>query len=307
MSLLSGSDAPASENASPLHVLVVEDNPELNEYLTLELRDAELISDRPTTVSNAADLQGALEVLDRGGVDLVLLDLGLADSSGLDTVFRVTEQAPATPVVVVTGSPTDELAEQVLLAGAQDFLVKGTFTGTALQRLLRFTLARHRHTLELFTSMAHSGDDDQLTRLESLGAAGVGVASRSLGRVTLAETYPEAFAAAVAEYSQLVPSRLEERGLHVDYQVSSRTRAVAWDIGHLRATPRDVVDVHLAAVRALTAGRSRTRANALFRSGESLLTETLGHLAAFYRAQALGRPPARGDGPPQTEPLEDQA
>ena len=192
---------------------------------------------------------------------------------------------------MVTGSPTDELAEQVLLAGAQDFLVKGTFSGAALQRLLRFTLARHRHTLELFTSMAHSGDDDQLTRLESLGAAGVGVASRSLGRVTLAETYPEAFAAAVAEYSQLVPSRLEERGLHVDYQVSSRTRAVAWDIGHLRATPRDVVDVHLAAVRALTAGKSRPRANALFRSGESLLTETLGHLAAFYRAQALGRPP----------------
>jgi DNA-binding response OmpR family regulator len=301
---VSGSETTSPEGDSPLHVLVVEDNPELTEYLTLELQGAELISGRTTTVSEAPDLHQALEILDLGGVDLVLLDLGLSDSSGLDTVFRVTEQAPATPVVVVTGSATEELAEQVLLAGAQDFLIKGTFSGAALQRMLRFTLARHRHTLELFTSMAHSGDDDQLTRLESLGAAGVGVASRSLGRVTLAETYPEAFAAAVAEYSQLVPSRLEERGLHVDYQVSSRTRAVAWDIGHLRATPRDVVDVHLAAVRALTEGKARNRANALFRSGESLLTETLGHLAAFYRAQALGRPPVRGADAPPTEPVE---
>ncbi|QIK67677.1 response regulator [Nocardioides sp. HDW12B] len=305
MSSVSGSEPPAPDSA-PLRVLAVEDNPELREYLTLELQDAELIAGRSTAVTVAPDLQHAIEVIHGGGVDLVLLDLGLPDSSGLDTVFRVSEVAPAIPVVVVTGSVTEEQAEQVLLAGAQDFLVKGTFSGAALQRLLRFVLARHRHTLELFTSMAHNADDDDLTRLESLGAAGVGVASRSLGRVTLAETYPEAFASARDEYSQLVHSRLEERGLHVDYQVSSRTRAVAWDLGHLRATPRDVVDVHLAAVRALTEGKGRTRARALLRSGEGLLTETLGHLAAFYRAQALGRPSGRG-GPAAAEAREDQS
>ncbi len=305
MSSASGSEPTVPDNGS-VRVLAVEDNPELREYLALELQDAELIAGRSTAVTVAPDLQQAIEVIEGGGVDLVLLDLGLSDSSGLDTVFAVTEAAPAIPVVVVTGSVTEELAEQVLLAGAQDFLVKGTFSGAALQRLLRFALARHRHTLELFTSMAHNGDDDDLTRLESLGAAGVGVASASLGRVTLAETYPEAFASARAEYSQLVHSRLEERGLHVDYQVSSRTRAVAWDLGHLRATPRDVVDVHLAAVRALTEGKARTRAHALLRSGEGLLTETLGHLAAFYRAQALGRPAGRG-GSATLEAREDQS
>ncbi len=305
MSSVRGSESTAPDSAS-LRVLAVEDNPELREYLTLELEGAELISGRSTTVAVAPDLNHALEVLEDGGIDLVLLDLALSDSSGLDTVFRVTEAAPAIPVVVVTGDVTPELAEQVLLAGAQDFLVKGTFSGAALQRLLRFVLARHRHTLELFTSMAHSGDDDDLTRLESLGAAGVGVASRSLGRVTLAETHPEAFATARDEYSRLVHSRLEERGLHVDYQVSSRTRAVAWDLGHLRATPRDVVDVHLAAVRALTEGTGRPRARALLRSGEGLLTETLGHLAAFYRAQALGRPSERG-GAAIVEAREDQS
>jgi DNA-binding response OmpR family regulator len=305
VSSASGSEPPAPDSA-PLRVLTVEDNSELQEYLALELQDAELIAGRSTDVVAASDLQQALELLADGGIDLVLLDLGLSDSSGLDTVFRVTEAAPAIPVVVVTGSVTEESAEQVLLAGAQDFLVKGTYSGAALQRQLRFVLARHRHTLELFTSMAHSGDDEDLTRLESLGASGVGVASRSLGRVTLSETYPEAFAAARDEYSQLVHSRLEERGLHVDYQVSSRTRAVAWDLGHLRATPRDVVDVHLAAVRALTEGKGRTRARALLRSGEGLLTETLGHLAAFYRAQALGRPSGRG-GPASVETREDRS
>lgn len=293
----------------PLHVLVVEDNPDLTQYLTTELQDARLIGSRPTRVTGATDLQETMGMLGNegdDGVDLVLLDLGLADSSGLDTLFRVTDRVPAVPVVVVTGTDTDELAERALLAGAQDFLVKGTFSSGELLRRLRFTLARHRHTLEMLTARAQRHDDEHLTRLESLGAAGVGVASRSLGRVSLAETYPEAFGGAVSRYGDLVRGRLEERGLHVDYQVSSRTRAVAWDLGHLRATPRDVVDVHLHALRALTQGRSRPRANALFRSGEALLTETLGHLASFYRAQLLGRPAARrGDGTPQTDQGED--
>jgi CheY-like chemotaxis protein len=292
---------------SSLHVLVVEDNPDLTQHLTAELQDARLIGGRPTRVTGATDLQETMGMLQDDGVDLVLLDLGLADSSGLDTLFRVTDRAPAVPVVVVTGTDADELAERALLAGAQDFLVKGTFSSAELLRRLRFTLARHRHTLEMLTARAQRHDEEHLTRLESLGAAGVGVASRSLGRVSLAETYPEAFSSAVEHYADLVRGRLEERGLHVDYQVSSRTRAVAWDLGHLRATPRDVVDVHLHALRALTEGRPRPRANALFRSGEALLTETLGHLASFYRAQLLGRPAARrGDGTPQTDQGEDQ-
>jgi DNA-binding response OmpR family regulator len=292
---------------SALRVLVVEDNPELTQYLTLELQDVELIPGRPTGVTAASDLQQAMGMLQENGVDLVLLDLGLGDSSGLDTLFRVTDRVPAVPVVVVTGTDADELAERALLAGAQDFLVKGAFSGEELLRRLRFTLARHRHTLEMLTARAQRHDEDHLTRLESLGVAGVGVASRSLGRVSLAETYPEAFSSAVQHYGELVRGRLEERGLHVDYQVSSRTRAVAWDLGHLRATPRDVVDVHLQALRALTEGRSRSRANALFRSGEALLTETLGHLASFYRAQLLGRPASRReDEAPQTDQGEDQ-
>lgn len=292
---------------SPLRVLVVENNPDLTQYLTSELESARLVGGRTTQVTHATDLQETVRMLQDDGVDLVLLDLGLADSSGLDTLFRVTDQVPAVPVVVVTEADTDGLAERALLAGAQDFLVKDTFSSEELLRRLRYTVARHRHTLEMLTARAQRHDEDQLTRLESLGAAGVGVASRSLGRVSLAETYPEAFSGAVERYRELVRARLEERGLHVDYQVSSRTRSVAWDLGHLRATPRDVVDVHLHALRALTEGRPRARAAALFRSGEALLTETLGHLASFYRAQMLGRPAARhGDEASQTDQGEDQ-
>lgn len=292
----------------PLRVLVVEGDPELTRFLTLRLRDAELIPGRPTSVTEASHLQEATGMLDDDEVDLVLLDLGLADSSGLDTVFRVTDQVPAVPVVAVTGADDEDLAERALLAGAQDFLVKGDFSADDLVRRLRFTMARHRRTLEMVTARAQRHDEDELTRLESLGAAGVGVASRSLGRLALAETYPEAFGGAVGHYTELVQSRLEERGLHVDYQVASRTRAIAWDLGHLRATPRDVVDVHLQALRALTQDEPERRANALLRSGEALLTETLGHLASFYRAQLMGRPdPRRGDRTAEPDPEEDPA
>lgn len=283
------------ESAAPaaaLRVLVVEDDAEMVAYLETQLTGAELVAGRTTEVVTADDLGRARAALDEGHVDLVVLDPGLGDSTGLDTVFGVTQASPATPVVVLTGSTDADLAEQVLLAGAQDLLVKGGFAGDDLVRLLRRTLARHRHTLELLTAAAHAADEP-LTRLEALGGPGVGVASRSLGRVSLSETYPEAFRSAAATYAELVPARLEERGLHVDYHVSSRVRAVAWDLGRLRATPRDVVDVHVAALRGLTDGRPPARTGALLRAGEGLLTEALGHLASFYRSQVMGQRPER--------------
>jgi signal transduction histidine kinase len=82
--------------------------------------------------------------LAKGGVDIVLLDLGLPDGHGLDTVRRAHAAAPEVPVIVLTGLDDEALAAEAMIAGAQDYLIKGQIENRALPRALRHAIERHR-------------------------------------------------------------------------------------------------------------------------------------------------------------------
>lgn len=74
--------------------------------------------------------------------DIVLLDLSLPDSHGLDTVQAMRAALPETPIVVLTGHDDDAFSIAALEAGAQDYLVKGQFDHDALGRAVRHALVR---------------------------------------------------------------------------------------------------------------------------------------------------------------------
>jgi DNA-binding response OmpR family regulator len=90
----------------------------------------------------ADTLAKGLALVKRGGFDAVLLDLGLPDSQGLETLRAVRQLDPDVPVVVLSGLEDEETALQALRDGAQDYLVKGRFTGTVLVRVLNNSIAR---------------------------------------------------------------------------------------------------------------------------------------------------------------------
>jgi signal transduction histidine kinase len=75
---------------------------------------------------------------------VVLLDLTLPDARGLDTVSQVRAAAPSLPVVVLTGLDDEAVALRAMQAGAQDYLVKGAFSGAGLRRALHRAVERQR-------------------------------------------------------------------------------------------------------------------------------------------------------------------
>ncbi len=85
----------------------------------------------------------ALAELD-ASVDCVLLDLQLPDASGLDTVMRLREQAPAIPLIVLTGLDDAAAGVAAVDAGAQDYLVKGNVDGAQLARAIRYAIVRRQ-------------------------------------------------------------------------------------------------------------------------------------------------------------------
>ena len=130
-----------------LRVLIIEDN-----LGDVRLLWDELVAPRGTGRLErvwAKSLGEALDLLQAGSFDAVVLDLGLPDSSGLDTLNMVQTQAPGVPVVVVTGLDDEALALQALQAGAQDYLVKGSASGKMVGRAVRYAVERKRTELVL--------------------------------------------------------------------------------------------------------------------------------------------------------------
>ncbi len=123
-----------------VRVLLVEDNPG-DALLTREmLREAHL-EYHITHVSRLACVADAL----RGGeFDVLLLDLSLPDATGVDTVVRAYETAPHLPIIVLTGTDSEEQAVAAMKAGAEDYLVKGRVDGALLARSIRYAKERKR-------------------------------------------------------------------------------------------------------------------------------------------------------------------
>lgn len=93
---------------------------------------------------HAERLQDGLEILGRGSIDVVLLDLSLPDAFGIDTVIRTHAAAQDVPIVVLTGLDDEATAIQAVQQGAQDYLVKGQVDRNILIRAIRYAMERKR-------------------------------------------------------------------------------------------------------------------------------------------------------------------
>lgn len=93
-------------------------------------------------------LQAGSSRLELGGIDIVLLDLNLPDSRGLETFITLHERSPQVPIVVLTGEYDETVGPLAVEKGAQDYLVKQQASAVMLKRVVLHAMARHRVFLE---------------------------------------------------------------------------------------------------------------------------------------------------------------
>ncbi len=120
-------------------VLVVEDNPDQVEIIRDMLSAA---GHRTFLIDEAGRVSTALQKLEHGPVDVVLLDLNLPDSSDLGGVERLHARFPDVPLIVLTNVQDDELAMGAARAGAHDYLLKREISPSLLLRAIRYACER---------------------------------------------------------------------------------------------------------------------------------------------------------------------
>lgn len=132
---------------SGCRILLVEDDASDANLLRYSLRATEGAAFDITWVKSLSEAQ---RYLHEHEPDIVLLDLTLPDSSGLETVQAGRLAAGALPIIVLTGHNDPEFALQTLAAGAQDYLIKGDFEADDLIRSIRYAISRAKLEQRLY-------------------------------------------------------------------------------------------------------------------------------------------------------------
>jgi PAS domain S-box-containing protein len=127
-------------------ILLIEDSVDDADLIRRKLKKT---SGAGFIVTVASRLEDGLELIAKSTPDLILSDLGLPDSHGLDTITKLLLAVPDIPVVVLSGFNDESTAMKAVQAGAQDYLVKGQLDNTQLERTIYYSIERARLQAEL--------------------------------------------------------------------------------------------------------------------------------------------------------------
>jgi len=128
-----------------IRVLLIEDDSD--DALLLREMIAETM-DFPIDVDHVPNLTAAIERLRQGGIDIVLSDLGLPESQGLDTLKVLLPEVGGLPVIVLTALSDHKIGSEAIHVGAQDYLFKGQVNGSLLIRSILYAIERKKMTAE---------------------------------------------------------------------------------------------------------------------------------------------------------------
>lgn len=235
-------------------------------------------------------LDQALLILDEGFHQVVMLEVRGGSEEELRWVARLASAAPESPLVAVTGPEEGRIGALALEAGADDFLALDLTEPVLVARVLRHVLERARLRSALLAQGRAEGErrdaeqSNEMERMEGLGAPqSTRVTSNIYSAQALSLAAPDELKAFSERYRALLETALEERAYLAVPPHGEALRALAQDLGALRAGPRDLILLHSATMNGLLRQVHGEKALVYLQEGRLLVLELMGYLAAFYR------------------------
>jgi DNA-binding response OmpR family regulator len=252
-----------------------------------------------STVSSAYE---CLRIAREERPDLILLDVMLPDISGIEVCRQIKADPELGSIFVIHISgieiSTDQQADG-LESGADLYLTKPIQYRKLLAQIQ--ALLRIKNDVSSVMLDQQKRELDSLDRLSSVPRASV--AAQMFGAPPLRKNLPEIFETLVRLYGDLLDLALEQRTYKVEHNITEHLHAIVDRLGFLNAGPRDVVDIHRAAMKRKAVQTNLLKAQAYIEEGRMRLVELMGYLVSYYRTRSLG---ASLTGPSEAHPRREE-
>ncbi len=151
------------DNIETIEILLFEDNPGDTGLIESMLEE---FTDFSYALKNVETLNEGLELLKCHSFDVILLDLGLPDSDGIETFIDVNGKCHETPIIILTGLTDEKTGINAVKKGAQDYLVKGQVESKLLERSIKYSIERKKaeEKIQIFANIVESSDDAIITK-----------------------------------------------------------------------------------------------------------------------------------------------
>jgi CheY-like chemotaxis protein len=273
-------------------ILLIEDssdNIKLIERLLLRSQDSSLAEGLSFALTSADSLSQGIERLTTEKFDVVLLNLMLPDSKGINTLITIREQFSKVPIIVQTDSEDETLVVKAFQLGADGYLHTQNLDSNFLVYEIRLAIERQEYIVKLELLQQQKQQELEFQELEQRSNLGnTSITARMFGSETLRESVPDLFEELAQTYGKLLDLALEERAYKVEHHISDRLRTLADKLGFLKASPRDIVDIHTKTLREKNQDVRMAKAQAYISEGRLMVLELMGYLTSFYRKYYIG-------------------
>jgi CheY-like chemotaxis protein len=226
----------------------------------------------------------ALTEIGSAAPDVCVVDYLLGADNGIDVLTAAKRTHPYLPIVFLTGMGNPAIESLALRSGADDYLSKDSMSAALLERTLRYAFQRH-----LLLRYLHEADERDrrerelrtLVRIEAPAPA----ARLRVNVSPVQARYPKQFLELVQGYREILELALDQRQKHSAYNVPGELRALADSVGRLDGAGRDLIDIHLRAMRELSRVLRGEDLAHLAEEGRATLLETMSYLIAYYRSR----------------------
>lgn len=275
----------------PCQVLLIEDESETIALIqTLLNPRAPLpgVNDLKIDLTTVENLQGGVKLCQEKFFDVILLDLFLPDIQGMDAVVQTRKIAPDQGIIAYSQSEDENLVIQAFQHGADGYLRIKNLDEYMLYYELISVLERQVYRRKSESQRNIASQQREYQDLEALISSTTSVTARLFGADTLKDCFPELFAELKQNYGELLDLALEQRAFRVEYDLSARLRGLADRLGFMKASPRDVIEIHTNTLKEKNRNVNLAKSQAYVGEGRLMVLELMGYLTSFYRKYYVG-------------------
>ena len=275
------------------HILLIEDkldNIELLQGLLSKSQHSSLAKGLAFSITCATTLKESMQSLKAHTFDVILLDLDLPDSQGLNTLIKLREKVANIPIIVEMDEQSEGTVVESFQLGADGYLQIKSLDSNLLIHEIRLGIERQKYRTKINQQQQEIRQAQEFADLDDLikSSKETSVTARLFGAYPLQESLPDVFEELVESYGKLLDLSLEQRVFKVDYNISEQLRSLGDKLGFLKASPRDAIEIHTKVLKEKSRDVSMVKAQAYVAEGRLMVLELMGYLASFYRKYYIG-------------------